>query len=179
MIGNAKIQYNRDGVRIVCDVTTRDDAPAFGESTDNMSQRWPSYSSWDNFTRALKLEDVMYPKRGNGGVSGFSRDGVWFGPLIPSHPGVAPITEAHVEIIEEKLAEYKAEHPTHVAKFPLSKSGTKSIDACGEDVAREYEGLVHDGNLCRAEWLLYWCKWAIKNCSMPVFVNLTHQIYLN
>ena len=66
-------------------------------------------------------------------------------PLLAEHPGIVPITKGHYEWIKEKIETYRERHPDHVAKF--------------------------DGNLRRAEWLLFWLKWAIENCSNPIFEN--------
>lgn len=79
----------------------------------------------------------------------------------------------HVEYLENKLKEYKKKFPTHIAQYPPLKEGVTPLWE-GSDMYRN-EDLVedpkYDGNLCRAEWLLYWLKWAVENCKNPVFVN--------
>lgn len=164
IIGEAKVNWEPYYISITCDVIRRDDAPAYDEPTDYENQRWPSYSSWGNFCRNLDIEDMM-----------FKQD--WheeeIAPLISNHPGASPITKEHIEHLEKKLKEYKEKFPTHIAQYPPPKKGAKPLWE-GSDMYKN-EDLVedpkYDGNLCRAEWLLYWLKWAVENCKKPVFVN--------
>jgi hypothetical protein len=134
-IGEATIDYSTEYVEIDCDTVRHDDSPAFGEPTDFTNERWPSYSGWADFSNALGIRDIMY------GHDGFQFKGDYFYPLIQQHPGVAPITAAHLAIVKEKTETYKGQHP------------------------------ASDYNLKRAEWLIYWMEWALANCKMPVLVN--------
>ena len=171
-IGEARISYSADYVDIDCELIRRDDAPAFGEPTDYENRRWPSYSSWANAMRALGLTDVMFNEQ-NGGKGWFKRNGNERYPLIMQHPGAAPITIEHVEEVEDRIAAYKAKHPTHMAQYPLPKEGAKPIFE-GSSVYRD-EDLSddprYDGALCKGEWLIYWLRWAVENCQQPVFIN--------
>jgi hypothetical protein len=171
-IGEAEIDYDDDRVRVSATDVTLDDAPAFGEPTDRMNTRWPSYSQWSNAMKDLGLTDLMFAgKRGDGtGAGSFEWGGKEYEPLMIDHPGAQPITEAHLAYAEEKIAAYKAAHPDHRAEYPPPKEG--AVPICGmyrqEDVVQDPR---YDGNLCRAEWLLFWMRWALKNCKQPVFVN--------
>lgn len=169
-VGEAVIDWNEDLVRIEVRHETHDNAPAFSEPTDFTNSRWPSYSSWANFCRDVGLTDVMLNRR-NGGVGEFEYKGKWLYPLMPEHPGVAPVSKHHLEYIEEKAAAYRAAHPDHIAQYPPPKPEAKPV--CG-DLYRDcdyVEDPRYDGNLCRLEWLLYWMRWAVENCDKPVFVN--------
>lgn len=170
-IGEAVIDWSSDMVRIGVDRQRHDDAPAFGEPTDHTNSRWPSYSSWANFCEAVGITKPMLNSR-NGGVDEFQVGDEWVYCLMPTHPGCAPITSTHLKLIEDAVAAYKKRHPDHIAKYPPPKPGAKPI--LGHDLYRD-EDLVqderYDGNLCRAEWLLYWMRWAVENCEKPVFVN--------
>ena len=154
-IGEAVIDWNEERVSIDCEIVRLDEAPAFGEITDYESQRWPSYTAWAKAMRELGLTDLMFDER-NGGIGEFEWEGEWVYPLIQNHPGAAPITKAHVEVVAAKLKAYKEANPTHVAKYPPR--------GCEDDP-------TYDGYLCRGEWLLFWLKWAVENCEKPVFVN--------
>lgn len=59
--------------------TKHDTAPADEVPTDRTNSRWSSYSGWQDFTKAVDLEDRFWNKH----------DG-----LMRDHPGYAPITEA-------------------------------------------------------------------------------------
>lgn len=171
-IGECRLDYDEDSVRVDCDLTKRDDAPAHGEPTDRENQRWPSYSKWAEAMEALDLMDVMFNSR-NGGRGEFEWNGKHRSPLLETHPGATPITVEHVQFVEAKLAAYKAANPDHIAKYPPPKPGAKPIFE-GSDMYRE-EDLVKDprfdSSLVRGEWLAYWLRWSIENCKQPVFVN--------
>jgi hypothetical protein len=170
-IGEAMVDWERDYVRIWAEDAQSEDAPAFGEPTDHTNSRWPSYSGWSDFAAVIGITEIMFEER-NGGCRELQIGDECVGCLIQEHPGAAPITEKHLEYIEAKVNAYRAAHPDHRAEYPPPKPDAKPI--CGS-IYRD-EDLVddprYDGDLCRAEWLLYWMKWAIKNCKKPVFVNL-------
>lgn len=169
-IGEAKISYDDDGVRITCDLVRRNDAPAFGEVTDYENQRWPSYTAWGEAMRALGLKEVMFHDR-HAEEYGFEWEGNYYGPLIQSHPGAAPITQGHVDCVRAKIDAYKLLHPGHFAAFPPPREGAKPL-APGFYRDEDYvDDPRYDTNLVRGEWLLYWLEWAVKNCAQPVFVN--------
>lgn len=168
-IGEAELSYETDYVCIDCATVEIDSAPAYGEPTDRQNQRWPSYSSWHDCMKTLGLMDVMFCSRNGGG--GFDRGGDSYEPLLASHPGAMPVTKAHAEEVEERLAAYKKKHPTHRAEYPPPKQGAKPMFGSmyrNEDLETSPE---YDGSLCRGEWLAYWLRWAVENCKQPVFVN--------
>ena len=146
-IGNAVIATYDDSISIEVESVENNDAPAFGEPTDHTNSRWPSYSSWGNFCEALDLEEVMF-----GDDNYFYVGDEQYTPLIDEHPGHTRIMEVHYTFVESKVKEYKEKNPDNFAKYD------------------ENDPLA-DGNLCRAEWLLYWMRWALDNCEAPVFTN--------
>lgn len=168
-IGEASLAWSKDSVEVDVEGVRLDDAPAFGEPTDYTNSRWPSYSSWFNAMDELGLVQVMFNEKSGGG--GFEWNGENYEPLIVQHPGVAPITSAHLAYIEQKVSEYKAKHPDHVAKYPPPKEGAKPVIGTIYDEKDLVEDKRYDGNLCRAEWLLYWIRWALANCKYPTFYN--------
>ena len=171
-IGESVVDWSEDMVRIDVDAVKIDDAPAFGEPTDHTNTRWPSYTSWANFCREMDIQDVVLNRRNGGEDEIELPDGSFVGCLMPSHPGVAPVTAKHVEYIEQKVNEYKAKHPEHRAQFPKPKPDAKPIGGTGVFMEEDYDpDPRNDGNLCRAEWLLFWLKWAVENCKKPVFFN--------
>mgnify|MGYP003405256251 CR=1 FL=1 len=169
-IGEAVICYSDESARVDCETVRRDDSPSFGDPTDGTNCRWPSYTVWADMMAKLGLTDVMFNRR-NGGVGEFEYKGKWLYPLIPEHPGAAPITREHVEYVEEKLAAYKAAHPDHRAAYPPPKPDAEPI---APGFYREDDLVAdprYDGALCRGEWLAWWMRWAVENCKQPVFVN--------
>jgi hypothetical protein len=181
-IGQADIEWDCDRVTIIAQSRYNDRAPAFGEPTDYTNSRWPSYSGWGNFCRALGLMDLFFGNQtGTLGIYEFvdgvldlgtSPDGIdpliWesamdqvraklptIPTLMPEHPGTVPLLPTHLAYARSKVESYRLAHPNAIAKFPAE------VDADPN----------HDGNLCRAEWLLYWMEWAINNCDKPIFYN--------
>jgi hypothetical protein len=120
-----------------------DAAPAFGEPTDFTNERWPSYTVWAEFLRAVGLYELFTEKdRG----------------LMRSHPGVALLTKNHQAKIHDALEEYR-------------KKGTTpgfSETMLGEKIAGAENA---DPMLARLIWLDYWVTWAVNNCENPVLTN--------
>jgi len=158
IIGQSDISIDDEQVSMGASTVMLDNAPAYGEPTDYLNQRWPSYVAWGETMKALGLYDVMF----NGVESGRKA-------LISEHPGICLITKDHVEIVEAKIAAYKILHPTHFAKFPLLKADVPLSFFHTSD--NYVDDPRYDGNLCRGEWLAFWLRWAFENCSKPVFVN--------
>ena len=155
-IGESYVDFDEDGDRrvLVHDVELGD-SPAFGEPTDRTNSRWPSYTGWGNFCRNVGIASIMFNGR-NGGSDIFELpDGSYVGCLMPEHPGVARITQKHLDYIKAKVNAYKALHPDHLPEFP----------------PEGVEDPKCDGNLCRAQWLIFWMEWAILNCENPTFYN--------
>ncbi len=164
-IGEAKIVWDVDFVNIDCDLVSMPDAPAFGEITDFENQRHPSYTAWADSMRSLGLYELMNEY--------VEYDGGYLCPLIGRHPGASPITQNHVNYVVQKIAEYKAKNPDHIAQYPPLKDDAKPfIEGSGLYSDDQYvDDPRFDGSLCRGEWLLYWMKWAVENCEKPVLVN--------
>lgn len=168
-IGEANVIWEEHGVEVEVETCKHDAAPAFGEPTDGTNARWPSYTAWADFCRALEITDIMFDAR-NGGSDECEVNGEYVIPLINNHPGHTPICSAHVQYIEAKVAAYKKIHPDHVAKYPPVKEGCEDKGWITPKESLE-DDPRYDGMLCRAEWLVYWMRWALENCERPVFVN--------
>lgn len=70
--------------------------------------------------------------------------------LMREHPGTFRLRKKHLRRVEKALAEHKLKHPT-------------AIPMIG--------GTLEDGALVRLEWLAWWFKWALENCSKPAMRN--------
>lgn len=168
-VGEAAIDWTDDFVRVDCDTVEVDDAPAFGEPTDRSNERWPSYIGWHDACDALGIAEIMFgTDRSKWEIE--VRPGVFCSTLIADHPGAAPITPEHLSYIQTKVDAYKARHPDHIAKYPPLKAGVVPREL-GNPQSDYVEDDRYDGNLCRAEWLVFWMRWALANCTKPVFVN--------
>lgn len=102
-IGELEIEYDNDAeyphVRTTARLHTHEDAPAFGEPTDNESQRWPSYGSWHEFCRFVNLHDLFF--------NNDAREDA----LIAHHPDCVPLTEKHRQEINEAYEAFKIKYP--------------------------------------------------------------------
>jgi hypothetical protein len=152
-IGQATVYWDPEYLTIDVDTVELDDAPAYDEPTDNKNIRWPSYSGWAHVCRELDIEDIM--GRCDGNDSGITVDGKKLSALMPEHPGTAPIVQGHYDYIKKKVDRYKMKHKGVAAGYP--KDGQEDAGA--------------GGVLVRAEWLLFWLKWALDNCDKPIFYN--------
>ena len=150
-IGEAEIDWSGEHVNISCKTVELPDAPAFDEPTDRTNSRWPSYTSWGNFCRELKIVDVMFCSDNCDQAAGwFEVDGTTRFPLMSEHPGVAPITTDHLIYIEAAVARYMSTFPDHIAQYPPVKEGIedKGLMNSPDDLVDDPK---YDGNLVRAE----------------------------
>lgn len=153
IIGEAKIDYNitdleEPYIDIYADIIKNKNAPAYGEPTDYTSARWPSYTSWHNFTKFVKLEDLFY---------GEER----YDKLLKDHPGCSVITKKHKQEIDEAYKNFKIKYPNSIATYGDVK------DIFEEDKNNPEENCW----LCRLEWLKYWVDYVLENCERPVLIN--------
>lgn len=95
------IRFDAKGVMIA-------DSPAFGEPTDYTNSRWPSYSVWSSFMKAVGIYDVFFDGRGH---------------LIGGHPGVRLVTRELSDFVNGALVKYRAENPS---VHPLLNEGSES-----------------------------------------------------
>lgn len=89
------MRFDADGVK-------HDGAPAFGEPTDHTNERWPSYSAWSNFLKAVDLYGVFYYGSGH---------------LIGGHPGIRLVTQELVSAVSSALTGYRERNPGVEAAF--------------------------------------------------------------
>ena len=113
-----------------------DDAPAFPGDDDchHLNERAESYTAWANFAEATGLHGMFFhPDHG----------------LLTQHPGLAPITPAHVEEVQRALQRQV-------------KSGRGQMPGFGVGL---------DYTAARLLWLDWWMRWAVKNCESPAIQN--------
>ena len=132
-----------------------DDAPAFGEPTDNESQRWPSYTSWSDFCRFSGLYDLFY---GKNEARELTRDDA----LLHEHPGCIPLTEKQRREVNEAYEAFKKKYPNAKPTYGDIPKGSFDGDPNNPE---------ENGQMCRLVWLHYWVNWALDNCKQPVFAN--------
>lgn len=128
-----------------------DEAPAFGEPTDGQNTRWPSYTTWADFTKLTGLEE-MFSSRNDGEYPNRS--------LLREHPGCFPLSAWHKECVDAAVERLKATYPN-------------ALPAMCESIAGgfpEHEANVNS-HYARLTWLKYWIDWALANCKRPVFYN--------
>jgi hypothetical protein len=154
-IGEAEFDVDRVGedewtetvqdeyIRVTAKTVELPDAPAFGEPTDHMNERWPSYSQWYDWCEQVGLEHIMFSIDENENV----------GNIRGGHPGYFPITPAFKKEVDNAYDNWKAQHPNVEATFD------------------NFETHPENGAMCRLEWLKYWTDWSLENCKVPVFVN--------
>ena len=163
-IGELVVEYVQDEseprIEVAAKGFHRDDAPAFGEPTDGESQRWPSYTSWREFTEFVGLHCLFY-----GSVTRHS-DCIRDDHLIQEHPGCVPITERHRRDVNKALADYKERFPDATPSY-----GRPPPEGTHPLFWEDKENPEENSWMCRLVWLHYWINWALDNCKKPVFQN--------
>jgi len=165
IIGELETEYDAEDeyIRLSARGESHPDAPAFGEPTDGTNSRWPSYTTWADFTREAGLEELFYGSGWDRGARQYTSCSDSFHrerPLLNEHPGAAPITRADADFVEAALAAYLAKNPDAKPGFPMDMMGDPIPDA---------EKL--SPTLGRLQWLAYWMRWAVDNCKHPVLAN--------
>lgn len=129
---------------------THPDAPAgVNDANPRANYRWPSYSTWSDFARAVGLYELFFDKEIG---------------LIRAHPGIVPLLPKHRTEIDAALARWRAMHPDAVPRFADPLPG------------HPFGVVPHPMNgpnatLARLEWLAWWVGWALDNCEHPAFEN--------
>jgi len=93
--------------RTEAETVEREDAPAYGEPTDYMNERWPSYSAWADFLDFTGLSKVFF-EEGTHSLKG-------------GHPGFIEITDEIYSEIKEIYRKYKVKHPFATPTFETEK----------------------------------------------------------
>ena len=145
-IGNATPTYpNEDGDNFGWTVerATHPDAPAIPNDAPwsvRGNHRSPSYNVWHDFAESVGVADLFNGRNP---------------PLIPSYPGVAPLTREHADRFDAALVAFRAHHPSAIPRFSADMMGH------GEDIG------PHDAHLARLVWLAWWTRWAVESCEHP------------
>jgi hypothetical protein len=148
-IGNAVLEEGEDlEVQYAVDAHIELSAPSFPYDalSRQANSRHPGYCQWGDFCREVGLYDLFF-----GEESGLMRD----------HPGIKPLTTAHLEAVREALARHREQHPDTIPGFDWSPvSGEPDDGVRGRD-----------GVLARLLWLEWWIEWALQNCEKPAIYN--------
>lgn len=114
----------------------------------------PSYVTWEAFARSVRLRDVFY--------NGEPRDSGWTGePLLAHHPGIVPLTADHLAAFESARDAYR---DARTVIEPSEAMGPiRWVERVNEQGA--------EWNRRRLDWLCWWTRWALENCSHPAFYN--------
>lgn len=145
-IGNAIPVFpsaDHDGFGWTVAEATHPDAPAIPHDAPwsiHGNRRSPSYTVWSDFATAVGLDDLFNGRHP---------------PLIPSYPGVAPLTRAIADRFDAALVSYRARYPQAVPRFSASLLGD------GNEIGEQ------DAHLARLIWLAWWTRWAVENCEHP------------
>jgi len=103
----------------------------------------PSYTSWDNFSKFVNLEDMFYDE-----------NHIIF---FLNHP----IKKEHKEIVDKAHSEFYLKYPNCQPGYsPKSTLITSDPDWPEEN-----------SHAVRLEWLKFWIDWSLENCQNPVFFN--------
>lgn len=101
-IGELQVDITNDGRESIVNLTAetqngrQESFLNVGELTDGTNMRWPTYTSWKNFTRNSDLYEFFFDKS-NG--------------LMRTHPGTFPLCEEHRKIVNEKYDEFINKYP--------------------------------------------------------------------
>lgn len=130
------------------------------------NSRHPSYTQWDEFCEKLGIKYLMFGEQNLGQFySGIHNQ--YLPSLIRPTGSFTPINSKHLEVIDFKVREYKKKFPDHLPRYPLLKPGREpSLDPNDYETDPKYDGV-----LVRAEWLLFWVRWSLNNCTRPIFYH--------
>lgn len=96
MIGEYAPEFiDEDGQTCIlqaCRKERHEGAPAHGEPTDNTNERWPSYTTWLEFSRFMKLQPL-------------------FAELLREHPGCVPLVLRHKRAVDAAVQRMQWEYP--------------------------------------------------------------------
>jgi hypothetical protein len=126
-------------------------APLKPDATQRTNGCHPGYSQWGDFLREVGLYEAFFdPKVG----------------VMRQHPGIFPLLPMHLEWFEKARTAYQKAHPDQKAGF----CRCRVCDTFDYDPE-----LVHDPtlnfNMLRLDWLCWWTKWALENCTRPAIAN--------
>jgi hypothetical protein len=160
IIGEAMIDVYEDSTSldITAETVELADAPDFPNDVNpRKNVRWPGYCTWHDFCEEVGLFDLFYD----------DEEG-----LIRPHPGVRRLTQDHADAIAQALARYPRSKPPGFlgidAFHELSARAPKLSDASEAFFAAHSP---YDSTLARLLWLDWWVRWALAECTIPVFVN--------
>ena len=153
-IGELEVNYDQDDeypdIHLGARAERHDNAPAYGEPTDYTNARWPSYTSWHEFTRFVGLEELFFSDDRGDCLIG------------RQHPGCVPLTERHRREINAAYEAHKVKYPNAVPTYGNPPEGVFTVDE--NNPPENYQ-------FTRLTWLHYWVNWALDNCEKPVFEN--------
>lgn len=155
-IGNAELKSEWPGeygpvAEWDVDGMTHEDAPYKPDLTGKGNSCHPGYGQWADAMEEVGLAEAFFDQE----------DG-----LLREHPGIQPLTAAHLATFEAAQAEYRRRRP---AERPgcCRCAGCQRFDADKD--------AVHDPtlnfNMLRLEWLVWWTRWALENCERPAMAN--------
>lgn len=168
MIGEAFCEVDYDDLSS-CWTVHPMDGKALGAPIDSRgmtppqhsNETWPSYTGWAEAMKSLGLWEVWYgsDKRGSDWIapSGESHE-----CLLACHPGVARLTADHLAAFEAAADRWRTGPQMWWAGSFASTTTWHPAPATDEAVR---------WNQIRADWLVWWTRWALANCKHPVVGN--------
>lgn len=159
-IGEAKVEPADEyggQVEIGVAIVTNPNAPHIANENinENSNQRWPSYTAWCDFVEAVELKALFFDEEEG---------------LLAQHPGAVYLLHKHAKTLTEALDRYRSRNPDALPGFVLELSPW----ATPEQVAsqeRPPKGKRFDATLARLVWCEWWVRWALDNCTVPIFKN--------
>jgi len=154
MINDAKedsYEIYIDSIEYVAKPESLDTAPAFGEPTDNMNQRWPSYISWYAFIYSAGLNEIFFDDNDN---------------LIGRHPGYIEITTEIYEDIKSKYIRFKMQNKGAIASF--EDEDFEKYDKIS--YIKNYKIPINN-TLARFEWLMFWLDYSMEKYESTIISN--------
>jgi hypothetical protein len=146
-----ELDYTFEDIFFIAKTESLSSAPAFGEPTDKMNQRWPSYTSWHSFLFSSGLQDIFLDEDNR---------------LIGGHPGYFNISSLIYEQIKDKYLSFKSKFKGAIPSFKEKdlEIYNKSIDYKGNPVPINY-------TLARFEWLMFWLEYSMNKYDSVVISN--------
>lgn len=160
-IGQAKIESSWDDddtprAEWVVGLHTHPKAPNKPDMTGQGNSCHPGYGQWADAMRTVGLFDLWFDE-GRG--------------LLREHPGCQRLTAEHLIEVERAQAAYLAAHPNEKPGMCECVECVRFPPPPADKSQRPPHDPTLNFNMLRLEWMAWWMRWTLENCTRPAVAN--------